>query len=227
MKFDPKMLETAAYYSQESYKDKIPDAIAIRSRSGSTVCYIKRLKDMDVIVFRGSDDWLDWTKNFMAVPVLSGGGWCHAGFVTAYKRVQRRVKGNLRPLRKTLVCGHSLGGAIAERFCMDMVFMKNCHMITFGKPNLRFKPKKALMRHMKTQLSVVNGSDAVARVPKVMFGPDPGQDVLYFPNQGTPKCERYALARAEMRLDWNLKDTAKDHNMTDYCGNVEQYLGNL
>ncbi len=38
------------------------------------------------------------------------------------------------------------------------------------------------MPWMKTQLSVVCGSDAVPRVPKFLFGPDGGQTQLYFDN---------------------------------------------
>lgn len=216
------MIDLAAFYAQEAYREKLPDSFKIQK--GATVCYVTRMPSMDVFAFRGSDDLLDWTLNATALPVPSGGGWCHAGFVASYRAIKDEVQKFLRPFRMTLVTGHSRGAAIAERFVMDLQFMKELHMVTFGKPNLRFKPQKALLRHLKTQLSVVNGSDIVARVPKYLFGPDPGQDVLYFPNEGEPILERYSLARAVMREDWRPSDTASDHSMNKYRENVRSWI---
>lgn len=216
-------IDIAAFYAQEAYRDKIPGAIKITSKLGVT-CFIIRMTSYDIVAFRGSANLINWAKNLMALPVPAGGGYCHAGFNLAYASVKKQVLRYVRPFRPLIITGHSLGGAIAERMCMDLAGCKDVHMITFGKPNLRFKPKKALLTHLKTQVSVINGSDIVPRVPRYFYGPDPGQDVWYFPNKGQPYYERYSLARAKMYEDWSPLDTASDHNMNDYRENIRSEL---
>ena len=215
-------MEIAAFYSQEAYRKKIPEAIRIENKLVGSACHVIRMESYDLFAFRGTDNLNDWLVNGFILPVPSGGGWCHAGFVSAYKTLKKQALKFARPFRPTIVTGHSLGGAMAERFCMDLGHMREVHLVTFGKPNLRFKPKRLLLKHLKTQLSVINGSDIVPRVPRYMYGPDPGQDVWYFPNEGNPYLGRYSIARAKMREDWGLADTTRDHNMSDYRENVRR-----
>jgi hypothetical protein len=69
------------------------------------------------------------------------------------------------------------------------------------------------MSHLKTQLSFVQGSDIVSRVPRYFYGPDSGQSLVYFSNTNMVCIDP---ERDYMKDDWQLTDAVSDHDMGRY-----------
>ena len=114
MKLDPVLLNTACRYANKAYDDEITDSIKIESKLTSTTAYVIKRKTIDVIAFRGTQQVNDWAVNLLCIPVPYAGRLCHGGFVMAHKSVWGRIKKHIHPKKRTLICGHSLGGALAE-----------------------------------------------------------------------------------------------------------------
>ena len=115
--------------------------------------------------------------------------------------------------KRTLICGHSLGGALAELSAAKLWKKHpNINLITFGKPNVFFKGFKRPME-LDNQISCVQGSDMVARIPRLCYGPSRSQTMLYFANS----MQDYINPSKEVRKeDRSLKDAISDHFMEGY-----------
>lgn len=73
---------------------------------------VKKLPDVDVIVFRGSDCLEDWLRDFDAAMVYEKGlGLVHAGFSENLDLAHSNIKAMVRP--NPVITGHSLGAARA------------------------------------------------------------------------------------------------------------------
>lgn len=73
---------------------------------------VKKLPDVDVIVFRGSDSIEDWWRDFDAAMVFEKGlGMVHAGFYENLDLTHSNIKAMVRP--NPVITGHSLGAARA------------------------------------------------------------------------------------------------------------------
>ena len=184
MKLDPVLLNMAVSWAMNAYKEKNKDAIKIESKWTSTTVYVAKRKSIDIIAFRGTQQGRDWLTDALVVPVPYAGRLCHGGFVAAHASVWKEVEKHIDPKKRTLICGHSLGGALAELSAAKLNGKHdNINLVTFGKPNTFFKGFKKPMT-LDTQISCVNGSDAVARIPRLCYGPSKSQDMLYFSNGG-------------------------------------------
>lgn len=208
----------AAKLSLQAYQD-IPNAIKIVNRWTSTVAYVHKTEDCNYVVFRGTNSPLDWVFNLSALPWYYNGRWCHAGFVATHKSTWKQIRRQLDPNKKTLVCGHSLGGALAELTAWACRDFTDLSMVTFGKPNVFFRGSKKKMGH-KVQISYVSGSDVVTRLPKFGYVPDSNQDLVYFDNWG-----RIALNPPTdyIKNDFGLGDSVSDHSMVSYEKMVNDY----
>ena len=115
--------------------------------------------------------------------------------------------------KRTLICGHSLGGALAELSAAKLWKKHpNINLVTFGKPNVFFKGFKRPME-LDNQISCVQGSDMVARIPRLCYGPSRSQTMLYFANS----MQDYINPSKEVRKeDRSLKDAISDHFMEGY-----------
>ena len=151
----------------------------------SFLSLVVKRKTIDVIVFRGTQKKVnDILTDMCVVPVPYAGRLCHGGFVAQHASIWGKIKKHLDPKKRTLICGHSLGGALAELSAAKLNGKHdNINLITFGKPNVFFKGFKRPMT-LDTQISCVQGSDMVARVPRLCYGPSISQDMLYFSNTG-------------------------------------------
>jgi hypothetical protein len=221
MKLDPVMLNMACSWAMNAYKEKNKDAIKIESKWTSTTVYVAKRKSIDIIAFRGTQQGRDWLTDALVVPVPYSGRLCHGGFVAAHASVWKEVKKHIDPNKRTLICGHSLGGALAE-LSAAMLNGKhdNINLITFGKPNVFFKGFKKPMT-LDNQISCVNGSDAVARIPRLCYGPSKSQDMLYFSNGGVDYINPSKYLR---KKDRGIKDRISDHFMEGYKERLTQFL---
>lgn len=222
MKLDPVLLNMACSWSMKAYNDKNKDAIKIESKWTSTTVYIAKRKSIDIIAFRGTQQGRDWLTDALVVPVPYAGRLCHGGFAMAHRSVWKEVKKHIDPKKRTLICGHSLGGALAE-LSASMLNGKhdNINLITFGKPNVFFKGFKKPMT-LDNQISCVQGSDMVARIPRFCYGPSSSQTMLYFSNTGPDYINPSKDTRVADRGD--LKDRIADHMMDGYKDRLKEFL---
>jgi len=204
-----------------AYKEKNKDAIKIESKWTSTTVYVAKRKSIDIIAFRGTQQGRDWLTDALVVPVPYAGRLCHGGFVAAHASVWKEVEKHIDPKKRTLICGHSLGGALAELSAAKLNGKHdNINLVTFGKPNTFFKGFKKPMT-LDTQISCVNGSDAVARIPRLCYGPSKSQDMLYFSNGGVDYINPSSYLR---KKDRGIKDRISDHFMEGYKERLTQFL---
>ena len=221
MKLDPVLLNMAVSWAMNAYKEKNKDAIKIESKWTSTTVYVAKRKSIDIIAFRGTQQGRDWLTDALVVPVPYSGRLCHGGFVAAHASVWKEVKKHIDPNKRTLICGHSLGGALAELSAAKLNGKHdNINLVTFGKPNTFFKGFKKPMT-LDTQISCVNGSDAVARIPRLCYGPSKSQDMLYFSNGGVDYINPSSYLR---KKDRGIKDRISDHFMEGYKERLTQFL---
>lgn len=217
----PRIVRSAMKHSLAAYEG-IPGAIEFKVRRTSTQAYLVKKKAYQVLVFRGTKEPNDWLINLLAFPWRYGGRFAHRGFVKAHKSVWPLVAPKIVPGLPLILTGHSLGGALAE---LSSPFVVDhdapVHQVTFGKPNVFFKTSEARLGHLKTQLSIVSGSDVVARVPCILYGPDPGQDILYLANDGN---DYMNPAKDFMRKDFDPCDSLSDHSMGLYTERLESLL---
>jgi len=221
MKLDPVLLTMACSSSMKAYNDSNKDAIKIESALTSTTAYVVKRKTIDIIVFRGTQQIGDWAFNLFPVPVPYAGRLCHGGFVAAHASVWDEIEEHIDYSKRTLICGHSLGGALAELTAAKLNGKHdNLSLITFGKPNTFFKGFKRRMK-LDDQISVVNGSDSVARVPRLCYGPSKSQNMLYFSNGGVDYINPSKYLR---RKDRGIKDRVADHFMEGYKERLDKFL---
>jgi len=214
--------------AEEAYGESIQSfdsAIRVHSKLFSSTAYVFTSDRMQIVAHRGSADAHDWFINAQAMPWRYDGRWCHAGFAMAHSAIWKDIVPLLSPNLPVLVTGHSLGGAMAElSACRLSDHGAEVNMITFGKPNVFFRPKKSQLEFLKTQLSVVSGSDLVTRIPRFMYGPDAGQSKLYLANDGN---DYYNPDQAFVTSDWSYKDMGSDHFTALYKERVSRLLGRL
>jgi len=223
MKLDPILLDTACRYSKKAYDDDIPGSIKIESKLTSTTAYIIKRNTIDIVCFRGTQSLHDWLFNLSAIPVPYAGRLCHGGFVAAHLSVWSKIKKHLHPKKRTLFCGHSLGGALAELSVAKLTGKHpNLNLVAFGKPNVFFKGFKRPME-LDNQISCVRGSDLVATIPRFFYGPSKSQTMLYFANSGK---DYISPAKAFRKKDRKVAGAMSDHLMGGYIERLEAFLDN-
>ena len=222
MKLAPVLLHMACSWSMKAYRKFVEDTTKIESNWTSTTVFIAKRKTIDVIAFRGTEQKLDWLTDALVVPVPYAGRMCHGGFTLAHKSVWKKVLKYIDFDKRTLICGHSLGGALAELSAAKLWKKhNNLNVITFGKPNTFFKGFKRPMTTLDNQISCVQGSDLVARIPKFCYGPSKSQTMLYFANNGVDFVNPDKLTRDE---DRRISDAISDHFMEGYKDRLEKFL---
>ncbi|KAI5920327.1 Alpha/Beta hydrolase protein [Camillea tinctor] len=201
------LLSLAARYSERVYekpRGSERDAhIDANWKTGAKAMYIKSvpMDRMETIVFaiRGTATFMDWAVNLNTAPTAPIGflddasNFCHAGFLSAARKMIAPVAARLRHLLQEdprrcsyslLIAGHSAGGAVASLLYMHMLattkaaaselnqltgFFKCIHCITFGAPPVSLlplrKPATSALRPSQF-LSFVNEGDPVARADK-------------------------------------------------------------
>ncbi len=147
--------------------------------------------DLIVIVFRGTEDLLDWRTNMrLAWTVLQGGVKVHTGFFGAYKPIRTLLFEKVRELieekpRPVYITGHSLGGALAVMATAELAnhdeaavrdSLAACY--TFGCPKAG---DRTFDQYVKVPLyRITNGVDLVPAVPPILTGYKHAGDTRYF-----------------------------------------------
>jgi triacylglycerol lipase len=196
------------------------------------------------IVFRGTENELDWKTNVRAAwVVLQGGVRVHTGFFQAYwpirdklfATVEKLLKAKPRPI---YVTGHSLGGALAtmataelanhqEREVRDSIAA--CY--TFGSPRVG---DRTFDQYVKVPLyRVTNGVDVVPAVPFAILGYRHVGDTRYFGKAGSAPSRRSPSALAKfwrtlggvIALFSTLQiRNISDHSMATYIDKLSAWL---
>jgi hypothetical protein len=217
----------ARIYSQLAYDQIIvsKNLIHYKSRLTSAEAFLVRLPTWDILAFKGSQEPLDWIINATALPFPNRAGLCHAGFGLAHWSLWRQIKKDINPFKTLLITGHSLGGACAEISAALLSKHKPAvSMITFGKPNVWVKGHAPDMSHLEHQVSVVNGSDIVARIPRKFFGPSESQHMLYFGLDGQ---DYLNPSKKLLRSELSKRHMLKHHSLALYDKRFSQLTNRM
>ena len=192
------VLENACKYAALAYEDEIENAIKIESRLTSTTAFVVKRKHNDIICFRGTQQLRDWLFNLSAIPVPYAGRLCHSGFVAAHASVWGKIKKHIDFDKPTLICGHSLGGALAE-LSAAKIHKKHTQLslVTFGKPN--------------------------TFIPRLCYGPSVSQSIIFHANNG----DDFVDPSSELkRRDFMSakKEAISDHFMPGYKKRLLKFL---
>ena len=150
-----------------------------------------------IIVFRGTEDRLDWLTNVRAEWVaLQGGTRVHTGFFQAYWPVRDKLFASVLRLlehkpRPVYLTGHSLGGALAAMATAELANHQEARVrdsiaacYTFGCPRAG---DSSFDQYVKVPLyRVTNGIDLVPAVPPFFLGYRHVGDTRHFGVVGNP-----------------------------------------
>jgi triacylglycerol lipase len=169
--------------------------------ASGTAGFVVAGPDFIVVVFRGTQDLLDWRTNAnVAWTVLQGGIRVHSGFVKAYYTIRdplfatvlRLLKSKSRPV---YITGHSLGGALAVMATAELANHDEAEVrdsiaacYTFGCPKAG---DRSFDQYVKVPLyRITNGVDLVPAVPPIFSGYKHVGDTRYFGKIGIPPLRR-------------------------------------
>lgn len=135
---DKHTILVSLYFSQMARLDKdaltkrLPGAKFIENKETDTQCFMYRSSKLLIISFRGTQQPRDWLTDVDAWQVTYPYGnndsniLVHQGFIKAYKSVRGDILAEIARTDKDwesiLVCGHSLGGALATLCAVDVQY---------------------------------------------------------------------------------------------------------
>jgi hypothetical protein len=212
---------------EKSYE---PDwsGVSIENQLIGVYCRITEDEEHIDVTFRGTNESKDWIINLLAFPWWYGGACVHLGFALAHWAIWPQVRAEIerRGAKKKLrIFGHSMGAQLAEYSCLFLKdYPRLVSLVCFGKPNGFLKPRKARLSFLMWQISVILGSDMVARIPRIFFGPDLGQMMLYLANNGFAHWGDATDPdfRALRVRDFNLFRGISNHLLPAYRARLEQ-----
>lgn len=137
-KIDKKNVLLSLYFSRiarlnkEELSKVLPPAKFIENKETDTQGFMFLSNRLMIISFRGSQQPKDWLTDFNAWHTVYPYGnkdskiQVHRGFIGAYKSVRGEIHAELSRTRdkwdSILVCGHSLGGALATLCAVDIQY---------------------------------------------------------------------------------------------------------
>lgn len=196
-------------------------------------------EDYLCMVFRGTDEALDWLDNINALPVNEIFGDFHRGFWNSTEDVWGEMYGkyiwvNKKNRRPLFLTGHSLGGAMATVAASKLIHrdLPFTSVYTFGQPRAmnrdtaRIFNSEAKKRFYRFQ----NNNDIVSRVPARVMGYSHVGNCIYISEEQTIYDEpgfwfRFLDVVDGAVSDFREKgfDGVKDHNMDDYLKFIEKW----
>lgn len=138
-----------------------------------------------IVAFRGTEPEklgdLGTNLNIAPVPVHGFAGHVHLGFYVAYRALEPHVRDWLQAhdgrIDRLLVCGHSLGGAMAM-VCAQTVQPRPALLLTIGCPRTGNAAFVAGLSGVR-QERIVNCCDIVTDLPPPLFGYAHPHDFTY------------------------------------------------
>lgn len=212
-------------------------------REIGTAGYVAEGDEILVVVFRGTENTLDWWTNLnTSFVALQGGTRVHTGFFQAYwpirdtifKFVIAALKEKKRPV---YIAGHSLGGALALMATAELANHDEAEIrdsiaacYTFGCPRAG---DSSFDLYVKAPLyRITNGVDLVPAVPPAILGFRHVGDTRYFGMVGdSPSRRSPNLFQKAWRTIWGLLEIIKsfkllniaDHSMTVYLAKLSAW----
>ena len=220
MKHDTGLLTKATQLAADAYNETIPGAQKFENPKPSTTAFVLKTAEADYCIWRGTESMRDWRFNAMFWPWPVKRAFVHYGFYRHQQAVWKELRKILNPGKKTIFAGHSLGGACAE--ISALLFQGNdTHLITLGKPNTMSKIRSVRLDHLQTHYSVVNGSDLVARIPRIGYQPPTSKVLrqLWFSDSGKNFINPETSFKRE---EWSAAESVSDHSVSEY---VERMAG--
>lgn len=227
-------------FSETFQKLGLTECTALVERDVGTAGYVVAGDDIIVVVFRGTEDELDWMTNVRAAWItLQGGARVHTGFFQAYWPIRDRLFSTVQTLietrpRPVYVTGHSLGGALAVMATAELANHQQAIVrdsiaacYTFGCPRAG---DASFDLYVKAPLyRVTNGIDIVPAVPPALLGYRHVGDTRYFGAIGAAPFRRspnlfQKIWRSLLGLQWFFRTlrllNVADHSMTVYVGKL-------
>lgn len=136
--------------------------------------YIARDEQQAVLAFRGTEpnDWADLFNNLALLPATEvGDAKVHEGFQKALYQVWPQVESKLPPNLPLIICGHSLGGALAL-LAAAKLSARTPRVFTYGTPRVGNKEwgQRLLAATNNQVVRNVNEGDIIASVPARRLG---------------------------------------------------------
>jgi len=128
-------------------------------------CYILKQNNVCVVVFRGSDEKIDWVNNFQARLIQTTYGYMHKGFKKLWDKISKELRDNIPSGSLVYFTGHSLGGALA---LISSFYITHKQVVTFGSPMIIEKNYPPYLKPL--HIRVVNNNDIVPRLPSKKLG---------------------------------------------------------
>jgi Lipase (class 3) len=173
-------------------------------------------EDVDIIVFRGSQTFLDWLRDLDAIPhkhpLL---GWCHSGFLRYMDLVFEQTMAVVG--KRIIITGHSLGAARAS--ILTGLYAVNGSPIearvVFGEPHSGFKQLATILQQSGAELrSYRNNDDPVTEVPLFVM------PLLQYVHASP------LIKLSEPRAPGDL-ELLHDHHMPLYYSGIKKYLSGI
>ena len=206
---------------------------------GNTEAALVEHEEYLCMVFRGTDEIMDWIDNIKAFPTKELFGEFHKGFWDAteeiwhhlYEKYQERYRENKRPL---FITGHSLGGAMATIAAARLVHIDKpfISVYTFGQPRvMKQDTARTFNSECKTRFfRFQNNNDIVPRVPPRLMGYSHVGSILYISEEKEihqdpgywfkvlDKIDGYTEAWREDGIDMK-----EDHDVDDYLQAIKKW----
>ena len=195
--------------------DGIGDEVRIRIENG--ICYV---------IFKGSDDPLDWILN-ANIHVNAYG--LHSGFHAEIRKMKNTIVRELVKLRPNRIhlIGHSRGGALAYIFAKlyapELIWRPVINLVTFGQPKCDTQPTA-----INNYTRIVNGNDPVPDLPLTRYKHAGHKIILGDRQTAWLRLGKIAIGLASRRWP-NMADALRlaqldinDHDMSAYIAAAER-----
>jgi len=222
-----------AYLDEEEARPKFRE-IGFRKhvfieRDGAQ-CHIVWTAQQIVLCFRGTEpgEFSDIKADLNAMPdkADNGSGWVHNGFQTEvdkiWEDIMKHVDLKLHEKKTLLICGHSLGGAMAT-IATSRLGDRVSALYTYGSPRAGTRKFVKSFKHIP-HYRFVNNNDVVPKVPFAFLGYRHTCKPQYINYYGNVRSATYwQRVKDQWRGRWRaLKkgmpfDGAYDHGMDHYC----------
>ena len=162
-------LSHLSYCNEKTINDVLEGKVRLIKvfRARTQMAFAVEIEDYTCLVFQGSCTPEDQMLDISFLPKKEDSMSMHRGFNKAFSYIWPEIEAFLSSAdsKKLILCGHSLGGALAFITASKVDFHK---LVTFGAPRVQFGSKLSIEpeRHIR----FVNCSDAVPGLPPAIFG---------------------------------------------------------